>query len=220
LPALTRALSDVVAAAAPVDPGTEECRKLLVLLRERCPGLVPTAPLAPGQVGPEIPLDQQAGTALYRLVARQVSGLPPAQPGEVGIVVWTQGDDELAVLVDQVGVTTAPGALAMDVPVRCDQVGQVSVRVRFALGSDALPAGLVCTTDERPFGPPAVVDVWGEALTAFAWQIVLATAAKLADATGRDVDGAGLIPVGLRAGEAGIAVLTMARHSFDRKGVA
>src|SRR5262249_29401648 len=103
--------------------------------------------------------------------------------------------------------------------VRCDQVGQATVRVRFALGSDDLPAGLVCTTDQRPFGPAPVVDVWGEALTAFAWQIVLTTAAKLADATGRDVDGAGLIPIGLRGGEPGIGVLTRARHSFDRTGV-
>jgi hypothetical protein len=221
LPALTRAVSDAVTAAtATADPAGAECQKLLILLRERCPGLVPTAPLPPGQVGPEIPLEQEAGTAMVRLVARQISGLPPAQPGEQEIVVWTHGNDELAVLADQVSVTTAPGALAVDVPVLCDQAGQVTVRVRFALGSDDRPAGLVCTTDERPFGPAAVVDVWGEALTAFAWQIVLTTAAKLADATGRDVDGAGLIPVGLRAGETGIAVLTMARHSFDRTGVA
>ena len=90
-------------------------------------------------------------------------------------------------------------------------------RVRFAVGSDALPAGLLASTDQRPFGPPEIVDVWGEALIAFAWQMVLTTMTKLADAAGRDVDGAGLIPASLRATDAGIAVLTMARHSFDRR---
>jgi hypothetical protein len=49
---------------------------------------------------------------------------------------------------------------------------------------------------------------------------VLGTAARIADATGRDVDGAGLIPVALRATDAGIAVLTMARHPFDRRASA
>jgi hypothetical protein len=219
LPALTRAVSEAVLAGT-LDPVDDECRRLVILVRERCPGLVPTAPLTAGQVGPEIPLDAKAGAVLYRLVAREVAGLPTEQSSQDATVVWAQGDDELAVLVDRVSVTTAQGAVAVDVPVRCDQVGETSVRVRFALGSDARPAGVVAATDQRPFGPPAVVDVWGEAATVFAWQIVLGTAARIADATGRDVDGAGLIPVALRATDAGIAVLTMARHPFDRRASA
>jgi hypothetical protein len=213
VPALSRALAETVARAA--DPVNDECKRLVTLLRERCPGVLPAAPLPSGQLGAEIPLDRENGGVVFRLVARQVSGL--AESDRSAVVVWTQGDDELAVLVDEVSVTTAPGALAVEIPVRCDEVGATKVRVRFALGSDERPAGLVAATDDRPFGPPEVVDVWGEALTAFAWQIVLTTATKVADASGRDADGAGLVPAAVRATEGGIAVQTIARHGFDRK---
>jgi hypothetical protein len=216
LPSITRAVAEAVAPRPP-DPVGAECRRLLALLRKQCPGLVPAAPLPAGQPGAEIPLDPKTGEALYRLVARQISGLPTEAIGEAGVVVWTQGDDELTVFVDEVAVTTAEGAIAIDIPVRCDQAGTATVRVRLATGNDARPAGFVAATDERPLGPGAVVDVWGEALTAFAWHILLTTTAKLADASGRDADGAGLIPVGVRANEGGLVVVTMARHTFDRK---
>jgi hypothetical protein len=173
--------------------------------------------LSAGQVGPEVPLGRERGAALCRLVAREVAGLADEPGGDGGVVVWTQGDDELAVAVDEVGVATAEGAITVSVPVRCDEVGEVTVLVRFAVGSEARPGGMVASTDERPLGPHEVIDVWGEALTAFAWQLVLGTAARMADAAGRDADGAGLIPAALRAGEQGIAVLTMARHAFDRR---
>jgi hypothetical protein len=214
LPALTGGIVEAVEAAR-VDAVGAECQKLLATLRARCPELALDRRLTAGQVGPEVPLDPERGPPLYRLVARQAAGLP-AEGTDAGVVVWSRGDDELAVLVNEVEVTTAEGAIAVAVPVRCDQVGQATVEVRFAVGSEARPSGMVASAAERPLGPPEVVDVWGEALTAFAWQVVLSTAARLADATGRDADGAGLIPAALQASERGIAVLTMARHSFDR----
>jgi hypothetical protein len=214
---LARALLEV-SAPARTDPIDEESKRLLASLQERRPDLLPSRPLDPGEAGPEISLAGPAGVNLYRLVAQRVVGLPPVTVETPQEVVWTQGDDELVVTVGAVTVTTAAGAVAVDIPVRCDQVGSVSVRVRFALGSNERPAGLIAATDQRPFGPPEIVDVWGEALTAFAWQLVLTTATHVADATGRDADGSGLIPVALRSTEAGLVVQTMARHAFDRPG--
>jgi hypothetical protein len=212
---ITRAIAEAVAPCEP-DHVRDECRRLLALLRKQCPHLVPAVPLPAGKPGPEIPLSREMGRTLFQLVARQICGLP-VDTDEGAVVVWTQGDDELAVLVGEVTVTTAPGAVAVDIPVRCDQVGTATTRVRFATGSNARPAGFVAATDERPLGPAPVIDVWGEALTAFAWHIVLTTSAKLADASGRDVDGAGLIPLGVLADEGGLVIVTMARHTFDRK---
>lgn len=216
---LTGVLATAVAAGTPAarDDVSEECKRLLEVVRQKCPGLLDVPALRPGEVGPEVPLDREAGASLFRLVARQIVGVGDAVPAGEGVVVWTQGNDELAVVIDKVSLETAEGAIAVDIPVSCDEVGSTVVRVRFALGSDARPAGLIATTDERPFGPPEIIDVWGEALTAFAWQIVLTATTKLADATGRDSDGAGLIPVGLRGTPGGISVLTLARHMFDRR---
>jgi hypothetical protein len=214
---LARALGEISGANRP-DPLDEESKRLLASLRERFPHLFPGRPFGPGESGPEIPLGGAAGAALYRLVAQRIVGLPSASPDAPQELVWTQGDDELVVDVGAVKVTTAPGAVAVDVPVRCDQVGSATVRVRFALGSDERPAGLIAATDERPFGPPEIVDVWGDALTAFAWQLVVTTAAHVAGATGQDGEGSGLIPVAIRSTEAGLVVQTMARHAFDRTG--
>ena len=213
-PSLTRVVTALV---APRDPVDDECRKLLELVRTRCPGLLDERRRPAGEVGPEIPIDPRSGASLYRLVARGVAGLSTEHTDDAGVVVWVSGDDELAVLVDKVRVKSGEGAVAVDIPVRCDRVGDAAVRVRFAVGSTDRPAGMMASTDERPFGPVEVVDVWGEALTAFAWQILLTSSAKLAHAAGRDADGAGLIPVAVRASLAGVAVLTMARHAFDRR---
>jgi hypothetical protein len=218
VPSLTRLLGSLAAA----DPISAECQKLLATVKDRCPGVLSPDPLPAGELGPEIPLPPDKAEELYRLVARRVTGLPdppsdPASPPVPGIIVWTQGDNELAVVVDKISLRPADGVVAVDIPVRCDEVGDATVRVRFAVGSKDRPAGMLATTDERPFGPPLVIDVWGEALTAFAWQTLLQTMTRLADATGRDVDGAGLVPVALAAAPDGLALLTMARHTFDRR---
>jgi hypothetical protein len=217
VPPITKALAEAVSAGG-ADAADAECQKLLATLRARCPGLLPAQPLTPGQVGPELPLETKSGQTLLNLVARQLVGLQIDKPDAPATVVLTQGNDELAIDLAKLSMTTAPGAIGIGLPVRCDQTGEVIVRVRFALGSDARPAGLLASTDERPFGPPAIVDVWGEALTAFAWQMLVTATTKLAGAAGRDADGAALIPAGLKATDGGLAVLPMARHPFDRIG--
>lgn len=195
-----------------------ECERLLALLKRRCPDLFPAEdkPLPPGTVGPEIPVGPDQATSLFRTVGRLLAGLPTDDPG---VVVWTQGQDELAVLVAQIDVQMADGAVAIVIPVRCDQTRDTKVFVRFAVGSENRPAGMLASTDERPFGPPEVVDVWGDALVSYAWQIITGVSVRLADATGRDEDGAGLIPIGLAAAPNGLSIATMARHVFDRKVV-
>ena len=199
-----------------------ECQRLLEVLRKRCPGVFPPGqadkPLPPGTLGPELPLSGDEAVQAYRLVGRLVAGLPPVNRDDPGVVVWTLGEDELAVFVAQIDVQTEDGAIGVVLPVACDQTGQAKVVVRFAVGSEKRPAGMLASTDERPFGPPAIVDVWGDALVSFAWQIVTGVSARMANATNRDEDGLGLIPVGLAAGSKGLSIATMARHTFDRPG--
>ena len=75
---------------------------------------------------------------------------------------------------------------------------------------------MLVATEDRPRGPAIIVDAWGDALVAFAWDVLLTVATAVADASGNDTDGAGLIPAALTASPDGLRVLTMSRHAFDR----
>jgi hypothetical protein len=75
---------------------------------------------------------------------------------------------------------------------------------------------MLVATEETPRGPDAIITVWSESLIAFAWKTLLTVVTQVAAATGKDQDGAGLIPAALTATPDGVRILTMARHSFDR----
>lgn len=192
---------------AAADPPSEQCKRLLAELRKNCPGLIPPDPLGPGQVGPEIPIDPKNAVALFH------AALKPAR-GE--LILLRDGDNELLVEVGKIDLRFADGLIVVAIPVRCDQVRRAIVEVPFAVGSSKRRAGLIAATESAPRGPLLVTEIWGEALTALAWQALLGVSTALAAESGRDLDGAGLIPVGVTATENGLQVLTMARHAFDR----
>ena len=188
-------------------PVSDECRKLLETLKGRCPGLIPPDPLPAGTVGPEIPLDRGV---LQRLAVAAATG------GGAASVLWSDADNELLVHVGKISVSLDRGVVLIGIPVRCDEVGNATIRVAFATGDEKRPAGLVCATEERPRGPAAIVDVWGEALVAFAWQVLLTVGRAIASQSGTDADGAELVPAALTTSPDGLRILTMARHTFDR----
>jgi hypothetical protein len=98
--------------------------------------------------------------------------------------------------------------------VRCDQTGAAEVQVNFACGSPQRPAGLYAAVQRQPIGPELLVQAWGDALLAFAWQCLLGLASGLANATGKDARGNLLVPVELAATPRGLFVVPMARHRF------
>jgi hypothetical protein len=130
-------------------------------------------------------------------------------------VVWVNGDSELAVSVADVRVETGKGTVLVSIPVRCDQTGSTEVHVTFAVGEPGRPAGLFAATQRRPRGPALIVETWGEAIVAFAWNVVLELVTGLAGATGKDTRGNRLVPVELEATRAGLAIVPMARHRFS-----
>ena len=192
----------------------EECARLLKQVRARCPGLFPAEPLDAGMVGPEIPLNPDEVQKLASVAAIGAAGLPAGARADQ--VVWSSGGNELLVVVGGVRVKLDDGIALVLVPVSCDQVPKAVVMVPFALGDDRRPAGMLVATENRPRGPRAVVDVWGDALTAFAWQVLLLTCTGVAGQAGEDADGAPLVPAALTANGDGLRILTMARHTFDR----
>ena len=194
-----------------------DSRLLASNLRIIDPGLFKPAPLPAGNASGEVTLAVDALPRLVRTVALAVSGLDPdASVDQAPTLLWRSGSSELLVLPAGVQTQLAEGVVAISVPVRCDQTGDTLVHVSFFVGEPARPAGLVATTEPRPRGPAAVVDVWGERLVAFGWQIVVALVTQIAAESGRDEDGAPLVPAAMSATARGLTVLPMARHAMDR----
>lgn len=168
---------------------------------------------AEGQVMQPVVLDSRRANELIRVAARRASGL--FRPSKHTEVVWVDGSSELAVGVDALAVKLSSGLIRVIVPVRCDQTGPSKVQVLFAVGSPDEPAGLYAAASRRPAGPPAIVEAWGDALVAFAWQCLLGLVTGLAGATGKDQRGNLLVPVELSVTARAIAVVPMARHRFS-----
>jgi hypothetical protein len=169
-------------------------------------------PLAEGQTSQPVFLDAGRAIELTRVAARRAVGW--FRPTKRTEVVWVQGDSELAVVVAEIDIKLADGLMIVLLPVRCDQIGPATIEIFFATGAPRDPAGLFASTYRRPNGPPVIVEAWGEALVAFAWQCVLGLLSGVAGATGKDKRGNILVPVEFTATGNGLEITPMARHRF------
>jgi hypothetical protein len=147
---------------------------------------------------------------LIRDTARLVADLP--RDGS-STVVWRSGASELLVETDQLTLTCNAGLVTVGIPIGCDQLdGRAVVTVPFAVGARANPRGLFMATFATPTGPSVVIDVWADALTAFAWEALLTLAQRLAAAAGTDRRRRALVPVAIGAQPRVLLVQPMARH--------
>ncbi len=172
-----------------------------------------TPPMSPGEVTEPLFVNPKIASELLTVAAKRAVGLfGPTQRKEA---VWVNGDSQLAVSLDRIRLDTGHGLIHVTIPVRCDQTGAVEVEVLFAVGSGEQPAGMFASTHRQPRGPAAIVDTWGEALVAHAWQCVLGMISGVAGAVGRDDRGNVLVPAELVASPDGLRILPMARHRFS-----
>lgn len=221
---LSRAAATQAGQARPAAPPlSEECKRLLDLVRQRCPDLLPPAPLEPGTTTKPVPISSKDVGTLITLAVRQAVLEAAAEPvptdpaGLPASVLWQDGSDALLVEVARIAVKVAEGVITVAIPVRCDQVtrGRDVVEVDLVFGTAARPTGLLAAATE-PRGPRVVVRRWGDALTALAWHAVLESIGGIAAAAGVDRDGSTLIPTAMTVSANGIAVLAQARHENDR----
>lgn len=183
--------------------------------QQRREGILSQPPhaLGGGSVADQIHLDPDTASRLLTTAALRAAGIYYATGRTT--IAWVEGDRELAVNVADMHLEVSDGLVVVVIPVRCDQIGTDVVRVTFAVGAPGRPAGLYAATERRPRGPQLVVDAWGEALVAFAWQCLLGLVSGLAGAVGKDARGNILVPVELEANSDGLFITPMARHRFS-----
>ena len=188
------------------------CRQLLDELRRTCPDVLPPAPrpvLKPGEVAAAATVDPKA---LQRLVATAIT-----PRGGAAAFVWTDGDDEVIVHSGKTRVATSDGVVAVALTLECLETdGPAEVVVPFGCGSKHNLAGMITATETRPRGPAILVDRWGEAIIATAWQALLEVADGVASGAGTDVDGGPLRAGAIVAGVDGLTVTPQAPHDFER----
>jgi hypothetical protein len=198
-------------------PISAECARLLEQIRKVCPDVLPAAPLPSGTVAPAININADQAIKLFPAAASNAAGIDPFSPAASSPgVKWQEGDRELLIFPAKVTARFATGVIAVSIPVSTDQTGDAVVYVSFVVGNPKEPAGLIATTNARPSGPAVIVDAWSNSLVAFAWNVVLEVVANIAGAAGRDADGSRLVPIALAASPAGLSIVPMARHTFDR----
>ena len=172
----------------------------------------PSEELAAGAATDRLVVSPREASRLSIEAAKRAAGL--FRPTKRTEAVWVNADSELAVGIAAVRLETGPGVVIVTIPVRCDQTGPAEVHVTFAVGEPGRPAGLYVATQRRPRGPAVIIDTGGDAIVAFAWQVLLDLVSGLAGAVGKDARGNRLVPAELEATRQGLAIVPMARHRF------
>lgn len=174
--------------------------------------------LAPGTTPDAVEIPQKHANSLLRPVTRQVADIPA---DGTPLVVWQHGTDELLVNTATATLACSSGLVRVAIKVDCDQIGKpATVVVPLAVGAPGRPSGLVMSTFTRVDGPAVVVDIWSEALTAFAWETLLELARRLCAEVGRDTKGRALVPADISAAQGKLIVTPMARHDVTLSDIA
>lgn len=170
----------------------------------------PVAGLAAGTTTKEW-LRLPTGEAARRLreVARLVADIPRDSSTDV---LWVLGDSHLLVHTGDVALALEPGLATVTLPVACDQTGETTVDVPFAVGTTKELRGLFASAFTTPLGPATVTALWSDALTAFAWESLITTAQHLAAEAGRDRRDRPLVPAAIAAERGALLVKPMARN--------
>jgi len=187
----------------------ERCEALVERLRKQCPDAVPPPAPKPGMLAEPVVVADDDLESLFR------AALEPNGGGE-GPFVLGDGDSELVLEPLRSRLVPGDGLLLAVLGVDCHQTGPAEVTVAFGIGTEDTYAGMIATTERRPRGPEVVVERWGEALVALAWEALLSVLAGLTRHAGTDLDRAPLIPAAVTAARGSISVVPQARHDADR----
>jgi hypothetical protein len=187
--------------------------ELALLLRRRRHHGPPGGALPPGAVAPDVHVPMAAARASYRQAFARATGATGMAGGDV---VWMEGENELLVHAAAVRIVFLDGFVLVGIPVFTEQSGEVEIVVPFATGRLGAPLGLVVATESAPRGPAAIVEPWGDQLTAAAWSALVHVTTGVAAAAGVDARNQALVPASLAARADGLTITPQARQRFDQ----
>lgn len=195
----------------PDDDLERYCKKLLAELERKCPGLLPSGPLPAGEVVEPIDV---VNDDLQELIYTALGVTDKRRRNQV---IWEQAGSELLVHLGKTRVQVLNGTIIVGLTVESNESGLVEVAIPFAVGRPNRLAGMVVTTEPKPRGPTIIIDRWGEALIAAAWQAVLDVIGTLSSLAGVDDEGSPLLPGAIVAEDNRLRVVAQASQLFERK---
>ena len=145
-------------------------------------------------------------------VVRRVLDLPR---NSTPLVVWSLGDSELLVHSDKTTITCSSGVVTISTLFECDQCAPQRIPVPLGVGTKKAPSGLVMSTFSDLQGPREIVDIWSDAINAFAWETLLEIAKVIAAQVGKDAKGKALVPGSIGAAPGKLLIQPIARHSLQ-----
>ena len=148
---------------------------------------------------------------IVHLVTRLVLDLPRNTTPQV---VWSLGDSELLVHSDKTKIACSSGVVTITAQVECDQCEPVQIPVPLGVGTRKAPGGLVMTTFTDLEGPREIVEVWSDAINAFAWETLIEVARVIAAQVGKDSRGRALVPGSIGAAPGKLLIQPVARHTL------
>ncbi|MDH3303499.1 MAG: hypothetical protein OES24_23590 [Acidimicrobiia bacterium] len=186
------------------------CAKLLAQLQKLCPGLLPTGPVPAGEVLDPI---EVRNDDLHELILAAVGVTDRRRRNQV---VWEQAGSELLVHLAETRVRVVKGLVIVGITIETNETGVVEVTVPFAVGRPGRLAGMIVSTEPKPRGPALIIDRWGDALIAAAWQAVLDVIGTLTARAGVDEQGTPLLPGAVVAHDGRLTVVAQAPQVFER----
>lgn len=130
------------------------------------------------------------------------------------LVVWNHGDSELLVHSDQTTINCTSGVVTISVTVECDQYQQVTIPVPIGVGQKKSVTGLVMSSFQDLQGPTGLVEIWSDAIIAFAWETLLELATTICAQVGNDARGLPLVPGTIGASPDRLLIQPVSRFSL------
>ena len=184
-----------------------KCERLLARLRRDCPDMVPSGPVPEGQINPPVTLRDRDISRLIRAAVMPESG--------ARTVLWRKAGAEVFFHPRQTCVEIRQGLIVVGICLESCETKSAILTVPFAVGTEQRLASTIMVTEQRPRGPELLVELWGEAVIAVAYEAVLQVISGIATASGSDELGQQLKPGAIIAGDDELTVVPQAFHGFE-----